>query len=177
MALGRGSLTKHNKEKAAWLALQTSALEALNGHTVTAWDGIELAFDERKAGHVWSDPGAPMLQLSYLHAATSAGGFALATAEDDDTWGLYLLEAGEQDTEEFDADAPSRRRGLTELPTGRISGLEVEMEGGNIAAITFDVDGANVSLRAGKVLADGGKFTVQPMNEAILIQVNGTLPR
>ncbi|MDQ0463350.1 hypothetical protein QO010_001121 [Caulobacter ginsengisoli] len=176
MGGGRGSLTKHNKIKAAWLAMQTAALEGLNGHTVTAWSGIELAFDERAAGHVWSDPGVPMLQLSYLHAATSAGGFGLATAEDDDTWGLYLLEAGEEDTEEFDADATSRRRDLTELPTGRISGLQIEMDGDNIAAVTFEVDGASLSLRAGKVQAEGGAFTLHPMDEAILVQVNGALP-
>jgi hypothetical protein len=177
MAGGRDSLTKHAKIKAAWLALQTSGLDALNGHTVTAWSGIEMALEERgRGGHVWTDPGVPMLQLSYLHGATSAGGFSLATAEDDATWGLYLLEAGEEDTETFDAQSPFRRRDLTELPTGRISGLQVEMEGDNIAAVTFDVDGANLSLRAGKVSADGGTFTVQPMDEAILVQVGGARP-
>lgn len=176
MAGGRGSLTKHNKVKAAWLAMQTSALEGLNGHTVTAWSGIEMALDERAGGHVWRDPAVPMLQLNYLHGATSAGGFSLATAEDDDTWGLYLLESGEEDTEEFDADAAFRRRDLTELPTGRISDLQIEMDGDNIAVITFDVDGKGVSLRAGKVVAEDGAFTVRPMDEAILVQVNGALP-
>ncbi len=178
MAGNRGSLARHAKIKAAWLAGQMAELETLQGLTVTAWSGIELALAERPSGaHLWGDPAAPLLQLSFLTATTTTGELALATAQDEETWGLYLLDEGESDDETFAAESTSRRRSLPELPTGLVSDLQVVTEADNIASISLTLGGARLIRRAGLVVeADDGTFEIREMDECILVQVDGARP-
>lgn len=164
-----------------WVELQTTFLRTLTGCEVVRWQGIEMALREAGPSGIpdWRDASAPFLQLYRLDAVLADGReISITTYQNDDRWGLYWTDA--LPMSRLRRDEPNgifRLPGLDTLPKGKIRAVSVVLDEGDIAAVTLDVAGRNVRLWAGEVYEQNdGSLQVVPMDESVLVQVDGRHP-
>jgi hypothetical protein len=158
-----------------------ASLRALGGCRVTRWFGIEMALRDAGPDGLpdWQDESVPFLQLSRLNLILADGTrAAIITYQNDDRFGLCR-----DDTLppfEFLTSEPGsifRERPLDELPPGEIRSVSVLTSDGDIAEVRLDVDGREVLLWAGEVYEQADStLRVVPMDESILVQVDGRRP-
>jgi hypothetical protein len=164
-----------------WVEQQTAFLRALTGCVVLRWHGLEMAL--RDAGGdgfpEWQDDSVALLQLGRLDIVLEDGSqTSVITYQNDDRWGLYRkdgLPPSRLRTNE--PDSIYRWRPLDTLPTGRIRGMSVTLNEGDIAAVELDVEGRELRLLAGEVYEQNdGSLRVVLMDESVLVQVDGRKP-
>lgn len=167
-----------------WIEQQVDGLNALCGGDVARWIGIEMAVREDPKPQ-WFDDSVDVLQLGRLDLVISSGAVVpLVTVQDQDStvvaWGLCRRD--DLPPLELEPHEPSsiyRTRVLSELPTGRITSVNVVQKShGVIARVSLDVQGQEVSLRPGEVYEQwDGSLRIVEMDESILVQVDGRRPR
>ena len=168
-----------NSSAGQWLQVQISGFRALKGRVVTGWRACEMALGGDEDGPpealIWHHPAVPMLQLYKLDIELADGLVAVRIAQADDIWGLYLpTQASDLGPDLL--GSIFRARPLSELPTGRIDGVEVAVEDDMVASVDLIVAGRRVSLVTGEVYEEAEGFRVERCDESILVQVDGEFP-
>ncbi|MFO0965656.1 MAG: hypothetical protein U0793_08745 [Gemmataceae bacterium] len=162
-----------------WVEQQTAFLQALTSCTVLRWQGLEMALRDAGGLPEWQDGSMPFLQLVRLDVVLGDGGrSSVITYQNDDRWGLCRkdgLPPSRLRTDE--PDSIYRWRWLDTLPTGRIGGLSVRLNEGDIAEVKLDVEGRELRLLAGEVYErNDGSLRIVLMDESVLVQVDGRRP-
>ncbi len=165
-----------------WIEEQIETFRSLNGCTVAVWVGLEMAVREKGRTGLpeFTDPAIPFLQVSALSAEMADGARLIQTYQNDGSWGL-CIEATRDGavTIPYDKQSIFRTRVFSEIPIGRIDGMAIQRDAeGDIAEVSFTVDGEQVTLSAGEVYEvwDGNLRVVRP-DESILVAVGHIHPK
>lgn len=185
---------EYNAHMRLFLSRQKEAFERLIGFEVVEWRGREMALDESPSGPIWRIPGIEMRQFDRMQLVGATKSVSIGTAQNDDRFGLWLpdddittLPGGDfgwvvpVENSPFAAKPESIFRDIRipELPLGPIGRVSVAFsaEGTEVETVNLTVGEHVVSLAAGEVYCGtDGSVTVCPLDESILVQVDGRHP-
>ena len=154
-----------------WLQARVDEFTALRGMVVRSWSGVEMAVRGGDGDRPEFDgPDVPCLQCWQLSADLSSGRrVVVGTYQDDGYWGLRpdVAPAG---NDRPGVPAPGyRSRALPEVPTGRITDVDVVIEGQILAEVAVHIGAQGVLLIAGE--ADG-RLWWRRLDESVLVFTN-----
>lgn len=149
-----------------------------------AWVLDDAGIERFRSGEFqWSHPAVPYLQMTEVVLSLADGrNFSLLSQHDDGTGvhGLYLI-SRPHESSQLTAFAAGiyRARELIELPKGSMQVLELFRDGANnVIELHLRVDSSVIRLLSGEVYErEGNRFEIVKVDESILIQVDGKIPR
>ncbi len=132
---------------------------------------------------VWSHPDVPCLQFADVCATLADGKTLSLRSQFNDgsgVHGLYVetvMDKGIEPAEPL--SGIFRHREISEIPTGRMTILQVRREGAtsNVIELHVRIGSTVVQFLSGEVYErDGDRFEVVELDESVLIQVDGKFP-
>jgi len=129
----------------------------------------------------WYSDEIPMLQFERIYIELKGNDpVSLTTYQNDDGWGLYLIDGVEKTRLVSSGEnCIFRERDIIELPKGMISSARVSCDSnGEIAELILVIGANSISFKAGEVYEElDDSLRVIYMDESVLVQVDGEMPR
>ncbi|OWY59647.1 hypothetical protein B7486_73450 [cyanobacterium TDX16] len=157
-----------------------AGFEALQGRSIAAWSGIEMAFvdGEDDAEPLFEDDALPLRQLMYVDLRLQDGDVVrVVTHQNDAAFGLSV--AGGDADMAAELEGIFRWATLVDLPTGLVQGVRCRQEVTPrdsvvpyplVGEVELTVAGRSVLLVAGEVYAgQEGRFVLGWLDESVLL--------
>ena len=155
----------------------------LLNRSIVQWIGEEMAFSEGEEGAsiIWQHSSIPFMQFIRLDALLDDGHVMTFLSQLDDGSGWFGIYTPSQpigllETEVYQPGSIYRRRDISEMPTGKISGTKDESDGsGNVLEIFLAIGNSIIRIISGEIYEkNDGSFWMASVDESLLVQVTNS---